>query len=73
MGMFTSTMSLSDMPSRYFTMARSEFPCATMKTSSPASIRGLMTSLKYGMVLAMVSFRLSVRGSSSAGIPLYCS
>lgn len=47
---------------RYFTIARSEFPCATTNTFFPDFIVGTIVSFQKGSTLSIVVFRLCVRG-----------
>jgi hypothetical protein len=53
------------MPSRCFTSARIELPCAASSTRRPARTAGAMALDQYGMTRATVSFRHSVRGTST--------
>ncbi len=71
--MFTPTISSGAIPSNIITKARREFPWAAMSTLSPASMRGLISTSKYGFTRRTVVSRLSVRGRSSLLTFLYAS
>ena len=64
-GMFSSTISLSGMLSRYLTRARRLLPWAAMMTFLPDYTMGAMVSCHSGRKRATVSFRHSVWGSSA--------
>src|SRR5215467_4593594 len=63
--MFRPTMSASLIPSRCFTSARSELPCATTSTVRPAARSGTIASSQYGSNRATTSRKHSVLGSKS--------